>query len=416
MKKSLIALAALAVVSAASAQTSGLTISGYIDRGYVNADNTNTQASSKLIGSNAGTTAIFFKGTEDLGGGNTAGFSVENDFAPLDGNTQASSYSAAQNAGFANGESFASLANVNLGTLKLGAPNSFMLGVATGIAAPSLSTGVGSAYSSSFSIFNGIGTGSTGNGGVAVKATNGTGVTSAANTTAAGIGAPQYTVGQVLGTAGAREIRINNTIQYVSPMFSGFSAGFSYTPQNNNVPTANNSGTGNTVGVNEYVLNYANGPVKVAFDSVKYTVGSNGTGQTTGVTTNTVAAASVTLAGGLTSTHNLLAASYAVLPELTVNVGFGSFSSSDNLSKGNSTQAGATYVIGAVDLLAVYAKVNDSSASNIDRKMFGLGANYNFSKTARAYVRYDSINYASNQAAYVGSELKRTAVGFSKAF
>ena len=416
MKKSLIALAALAAVSAASAQTSGLTISGYIDRGYVNANNTNAQASSKQIGSNAGTTAIFFKGTEDLGGGLAAGFSVETDFAPLDGNTQASSYSAAQNAGFANGESFASLASANLGTLKLGAPNSFMLGIATGVAAPSLSTGVGSAYSSSFSIFNGIGTGTTGNGGVGVKATNGTGVTAANNTAAAAIGGPQYTVGQVLGTAGARDIRINNTIQYVSPTFSGFSAGFSYTPQNNNVAFANNSGTGNMVGVNEYVLNYANGPLKVAFDSVKYSVGSNGTGQLTATTSSTVAATTSKLDVGLTSTHNLLAASYAVLPQLTVNAGFGSFSSSDSLSKGNSQQFGATYVIGAFDLMAVYAKVNDSSASNIDRKMFGLGANYNLSKTARAYVRYDSINYASNQAAYVGSELKRTAVGVSKSF
>ena len=48
--------------------------------------------------------------------------------------------------------------------------------------------------------------------------------------------------------------------------------------------------------------------------------------------------------------------------------------------------------------------------------MTGLGVNYNFSKTARAYVRYDSIDYGSNQTATAGSKQTRTAVGVSKSF
>jgi len=440
MKKSLIALAALAVVSAASAQSS-VTISGYVDRGYTSVDNTDLTKKLNTLSSSAGTTSIFVKGTEDLGGGNVAGFSVETDWTELDGNTQKSSYSAAQNAGFANGESFISLANANIGTLKLGAVNSFMTPAVTGVAAPSFSTGVGSTFSSNFSIFNGIGTGVTGNGGVGILATNSAPVAAAAavpGTVVTTSGSTVYTapvaaVAAVVakGTTGARDIRIGNTIQYVSPVFSGFSAGIGYAQQNNNVTAQTKGavetagitgatpagGNANTVGMTEFALNYANGPVKVIFDTIQYKVGSYGTAQTTGTAaTGSTVSAPLALNGDQTSRHNLLAASYALLPELTVNVGFGSFSSSNDLSKGNSVQAGATYVIGAIDLMANYAKVNDSSALNIDRKMFGLGANYNLSKTARVYARYDDINYASNQAAYAGSVQKRTAIGVSKSF
>ncbi len=390
MKKSLIALAALAAVSAASAQ-SAVTISGYIDRGYTSVDNTDLTKKLNTLSSSAGTSAIFFKGTEDIGGGTAVGFLLETDFADLDGNTQKSSYSAAQNAGFANGESFISLSNANLGTVKLGAVNSFTLSNATSVAAPSISTAIGSTFSSNFSIFNGIGTGVSTNGGVGILTT-----TSSSK-----------------GTTGARDIRIANTIQYVTPMFSGFSAGVSYAAQNNNVTAT--GGNGNTVGMTELALNYANGPVKAGFTSIKYSVGSNGTSQNT-ATTGSTFAAPLTLAGGLTSTHNLLAASYEVLPQLKLNVGFGSFSSNDSLSQGKSQQVGATYVIGNVDLMAQYATVNDTSINNTDRKMFGLGANYNLSKTTRAYFRYDDINYASNKAVYDGSKQTRTAVGISKAF
>ena len=66
--------------------------------------------------------------------------------------------------------------------------------------------------------------------------------------------------------------------------------------------------------------------------------------------------------------------------------------------------------------MAQYVKVNDKSAANVDRTLTGLGADYNFSKTTRAYFRYDNINYASNVAAFNGSKQTRTAVGVSKAF
>lgn len=81
MKKSLIALAALAAVGAASAQSS-VTLYGLIDIGYgshetVTRDGTGKIKSSGVMdGANAGN-RIGFRGTEDLGGGLKANFVIE---------------------------------------------------------------------------------------------------------------------------------------------------------------------------------------------------------------------------------------------------------------------------------------------------------------------------------------------------
>jgi predicted porin len=124
-----------------------------------------------------------------------------------------------------------------------------------------------------------------------------------------------------------------------------------------------------------------------------------------------------TLAANLTSTQNLLGATYATpVAGLKVHVGLGSFSSSNDASKGKSTQYGATYTVGAWDISGQVAKVDDQSTTNADRKLTGMGVNYNFSKTARAYVRYDNIDYGTTQTAFSGSTQKRTAIGVSKSF
>ncbi len=95
MKKSLIALAALATVGAAQAQSS-VTVYGLFDMGYVNADYTNVNGAvgaannREIKGLNASGAAngpsassrIGFRGTEDLGGGLTAGFNYELGFNP----------------------------------------------------------------------------------------------------------------------------------------------------------------------------------------------------------------------------------------------------------------------------------------------------------------------------------------------
>src|SRR5659263_37578 len=75
MKKSLVALAALAVVGAASAQSS-VTLFGVVDAtvAYGTGDST---SKTQLTNSGYNSSRLGFKGVEDLGGGMQAGFWLE---------------------------------------------------------------------------------------------------------------------------------------------------------------------------------------------------------------------------------------------------------------------------------------------------------------------------------------------------
>jgi len=390
MKKTLVALAAASAVSAFAQ----VTIDGYMDRGYRALSNSDSTKNLKTVGSNAGTTTFGIKYYEDIGGGMTVGGQVNTDWADIGGASQTSGIALAQTSGFANSQSFMKFSSATAGTLMMGTPNNFTLTNATAIASPEFSTGVGSTYSDQFSIANGLGTGTTGYAGTVVAQAA---ITAAAN-------------------AGARAIRINNSYQYVSPSFNGLNFSYSTTLQNNNATAT--SGAGNTVGVTEYMLRYTNGPIDAAYTSIKYDVGSNGTNQLK-LTTTAGGAVGVTAYNAMTvqdNTQNLLGVKYQVLPSLKLNVGFGNFTSSTGTYQGSSKTYGGTYTTGAFDILAVMAKVDDSSSTNKDRTLTGLGVNYNLSKTSRVYYRYDSINFGSNVDAISGSTQKRTAIGISKSF
>jgi len=80
MKKSLIALAALATVGAAQAQSSSVTLYGVVDAGYSDTEKTIAGVSNSqkaFTNSNYTSTRFGIRGTEDLGGGMRAGFIIE---------------------------------------------------------------------------------------------------------------------------------------------------------------------------------------------------------------------------------------------------------------------------------------------------------------------------------------------------
>ena len=439
MKKTLIALAAIAAVSSAMADVS---ITGYVDRGLTNVNNTNAQKNATTVGSSAGTTGVFIKGSESLTGGLNAMFSVETDFNDNGGTTQATfTPPSGQNSGFANGEVFVGLASQAFGTVKLGAPNSFMLDAVTNVGSPAYGTGMGSAYGqTSFSIFNGYGTGG--------SSTNPANVVTA-QTQPGTVKQAQATSG-ALSTVniGVRDIRIANTIQFQSPDFSGFKIGIGFTPQNNNVvgynaynssaaATTTNAYTdvGNTVGATEYNLRYTNASMGLdaVYDTIKYTVGSNNVGTVNaGVASapglpaagyNSVVGSIVELVANETIVHNYTAVSYAVMPTLKLNVGYGTTTSGDNAYASRATQFGATYTMGQWELMAMDAQVTDSgpntttaaNATSANRSLESVGANYNFSKTTRAYARYEVANY-NTSTSFTGSQQTRYALGMSIKF
>ncbi len=383
MKKTLVALAALAATSAFA--QSSVTISGYLDRAYTKTNNTNNLVDAKGISSSAGTTGFLFVATEDLGGGLKVGASAATDWAEAGGLTQdAAAYSntPTANGSFGNAQSFLFVEDAKLGTLRLGNVNNEVLTATTGVGAP-FSTGVGSVYSGNFSVHNGYGSGTSGRNNQIINAAG-----SATN-------------------VGVRGIRQVNTVKYISPKFMDVTVSLGQALSNDNGASAANT----TVGVTDASIRYQAGPVDVMYATLKYKVGSDTTANggksdgTAGLTANS------------TNTHTVLAASYVVMPGLKLAVAQGgSKASTASIANSTFTQYGVVYTMGQIDIMAQMAKVNDKNAADFDRKMTGLGVNYNLSKTARAYLRYDSLNYDTQHTASSGSATKRTAIGVSKSF
>ena len=379
MKKTLVALAALASVTAFAQST--VTISGYFDRGWVKTDNSNNLRDSVGVGSNAGTTAIKISAVTDLGQGLKASFMSETNPGDLGSISQDGALTTSvstQQGGFNNGESFLGLSG-NFGEIRLGSPNNEILTTTTGVAAPGLSTGVGSTYSTGWSMFNGVGTGTTGAVGI---------VTASAISNSG---------------SGVRAIRQANTIKYVSPSFNGLRFAYGMAGKVNNGSTSSIDSAGFT----DMSVRYTNGPLDVMYASLK--IDTN----TTDTLNSQVSGTSVTAAGA-TYTHSMLGASYA-LGSLKFHAGAGGTKSSDALVSTSGTTYGVSYTMGQIDLMANIASANDKATTNNDRKMTGLGVNYNLSKTTRAYLRYDNLNY-NTAASASGSDVKRTAIGVSTSF
>ena len=103
MKKSLFAVAALSAIAGAAQAQSSVTVYGLIDAGYIGANTTTTttstailngqsKAQSNQLGAGAESSSrLGFKGTEDLGGGASAFFTIEMGINPQLGNLSGSS-------------------------------------------------------------------------------------------------------------------------------------------------------------------------------------------------------------------------------------------------------------------------------------------------------------------------------------
>ena len=120
MKKSLLALAAMGAFAGAAHAQSSVTVSGLVEAGYTSksirainspAGADTTQAA--VSGGHVATPVVRIQGSEDLGGGMRAGFSISDEF-----NTNNGARSAGTTGIFT--ETFVSLSNNNFGTLSAG--------------------------------------------------------------------------------------------------------------------------------------------------------------------------------------------------------------------------------------------------------------------------------------------------------
>jgi len=395
MKKTLVALAA----TAATGAFAQVAITGNIDMGFSSTmSQTPTSNTNGIRGGNTSTQSLGFSGSEDLGGGLKAGFKVE---TTINTASSTSLNAAGQTATFSdttvwsgtpfNSEQFLSLSG-GFGTVRAGVPNAAIFR-AQGISQP-FGTGDGSGYSSTYSRL-----GYTGSYGL-----------SGFQGLAAGSG-------NVL-----RVIRMNNTIQYETPVMSGFSAmaEVAFGNDNQTSTTAFSANTGSFMGV---LLNYANGPLTAVAAVNTYKAGTNDITGNKVLSTTTLTTA--TLAAGQDISYQFLGANYK-MGASTFYTGLSNVSASDSTENSQSWNLAYKFALNAnTDLMANVVSTSSSliyspaaaatgTAANTNKKLIGLGADYRLSKRTNLYARFESTDSNTDNAST--GESTRTAIGVRHQF
>ena len=390
MKKTLVALAALASVSAFA----DVVITGGFDVGYRSTTAGNaTEKTAKLItNNNAYTSQIDFVVTEDLGGGLKAIAYAEADFNPAKpsvANASTTNNGYWYTGQFFNSEQYVGVSSASMGTLKLGAPNSEFLN-AQGKLQP-FGTALGGGYSDTFGRMGAVGT----------------------------VGISGY-----IGNATtARVIRNERTIKYDSPVMNGAQVIVEYQPGNAQATgtTATSATTGTSYASNNNAwsattLNYGNGPLTLTYTTGQISAGANAASGA--YKPGTTSLNSGLTAGNLTANNSVAytqyGGNYDVQSNLKVYLGFSTTKSTNTTASAASTDVensqsanvAVKYTAGQVDYL--FNRVNRTSnltsdtvgAPNGNSTLTGAGINYNMSKTTMAYVRYEK---ASNVVTIAGA-------------
>jgi len=332
MKKSLVALAALASVSAFAQST--VTLSGNLDVAGANLGGTMPGAKSMSFGTSLGvssTSVINIIATEDLGGGTsvTAKYGIDprtlfNDSLGVTVNPRTDSTTtinppATQNTTFARDEAFIGITG-GFGSVKLGAPNAPSLD--THSASSPLGTGVASGYSF-------------------VGGTN------------------------TMWTA-VTQTRYSRSIRYDTPTVNGLTAAVQYAPGNDEAAVAGSTAyqlraVPNNRTVTELGLRYSNGPMNLAFTNVAQLAQTNPTGWYA-VTAST--AGQTTSLGYIGTKTNSLGANYN-LGSTTVYYGYAngdSIASTTSQTKAVGQRVAVKYSMGATDIGVQYTTLKTTAS------------------------------------------------------
>jgi len=373
MKKTLVAMAAIAAT--ASFAQSSVTISGNLDVAYSSATGTLSGASGNTFSQRgtSSTTGIKFTAAEDIGGGMkvTAQFEFDprgiiDDTATqvFVGNSAASQSVTAATAStlkmIANHEMFIGLSG-GFGNLQLGMPNSFSL-TTHGVSSP-LGTGIGAGYTA-----NGAGNS---------------------------------------GWSRLTSTRYTRSAKYTSPNMNGFTVGALYAPGNDQAAPVTGATTTalsvlNNRQVTELAANYSKGNLNVSFTNVQQASQTNALGYYQQGTTNV----------GSTNA-NVLAANYK-FGNLTAYAGMGSGRIITPVAAtSETTQSQSRYALkynaGNIDLIGQYTQTESHGTT---AKYTGARIDYNLSKTAAAYLGYESYDSGSTS----NNQLNLMSVGLRKSF
>ena len=362
--------------TAAFAQSS-VTLSGNADGGVINH---NSQAyGADGFGANvngSSTSFLAFSGTEDLGGGLSAGFKGVHLINTASGltNNGATPY---QTSNFFNDEIWIGIDQAGVGGIKIGAPNAGMH--ETNSKSQPFGTAWGGGYTSTAGTVNRL----------------------LGSHTALGVN--QYVGGT---NANGRVIRAEKSIRFDTAVFNGFSANYVYAPGNDRSSTT----TSNTNEFTNATVNYSNGPLNLAYS----------TAQAKGGVDNVAASAASLTAGGAFQTNSalnknssvkytFLAANYTYGP---ATVYYGKTTGKTNaLTGGDKEVSSNNYAIkyalnGNLDLLANSLRVSDK-VGTADQSLTAVSAIYKLSKRTSTYattVRQD-LDTSNNNAGRLNSTL-----------
>ncbi len=397
MKKSLVALATLAATGAMAQ----VTISGLVDFANANVGGTQLHAKGSTISTTVGTSAtsvIRIGASEDIGGGmkvfaqyNLDPRTLANDSFSVTNNkgtggavgstsTTIGATTAQANTitGLARDEMFVGISG-GFGNLRLGSPNS--IGLNAFVVGSPLGTGIGSGFSAG------------------------------------------STAGTM--TAASVAVRHNRSIRFDSPTINGFAASVLYAPGNDQAQLTTTPADSATQAVpqallipnsrqfTEVGLRYDNGPLSVAAVNISTKAQTNAGGYYV---------AGTNVAGAKTS-YNMVNASYKI-GATTLYAGTADGDqfaiTGTTATPTKSTRYGIKHTVGAVDLAAMSTTQKDTTAET-KRTVTGFRVDYNFSKTAAAYLgyeKYDSGAAYSNAGSTLNLTGTRTitSVGLRKSF
>ena len=347
MKKSLIALAALAAT--ASFAQSSVQIDGLVDAGFQSNKYQGVSANG-FDQNGAGTTQINFRGTEDLGGGLKANFRLENDFSVVNNNANQGVVSA-----------YAGTANTNTGALTT---------AATANAGVNSKFGNGELRVGLSGNFGAVNFGAINNGGLDFQAT----VAPVQGTSFAG------GYGVITGADPSMSVvRWSNSAQYTTPTFSGFNASYIKANKQTNANPANANfndaiGRYNILGADELTVRYNNGPL-AAIAVFQQT-------DATGIST------------GTKKKMNSLGANYT-FGAVKVSAGYQTNKADDNSMDRKAFTLGGFYTMGATTLFAQYGENKENAAASAyngqKTKMSAVGVDYALSKMTKLYARYEDV-------------------------
>lgn len=192
--------------------------------------------------------------------------------------------------------------------------------------------------------------------------------------------------------------RVNNAAAYVSPSFGGFNVIAAYATNALADETAlTQKKYGRTVAINP---NYAAGPVYVGLNYHEIS--------------------DATAAGGLpdTKVKNLSAGGTFNFGAAKLHAGYGQNKNHDGSTdtvKNATWMLGVTVPVGAFNILASYASLNDKLAANADARQMAVGATYALSKRTDIYTAYARIKN-KNSAAYSVGNATDSGVGNESQF